>query len=114
LPANSRKLFRYTTPIVYAHRAKIAAFAIEQHLPTTSAFGVLTRDGLLMSYGYNDAASWRHAASYVDRIFRGGNPAEMAVEQVDKFEMIINLKTARAIGIDLPQTLLARADELIE
>ena len=104
----------HPTPIVYAHRAKIAAFAIEQHLPTTSAFGVLTRDGLLMSYGYNDAASWGHAASYVDRILRGGNPAEMAVEQVDKFELIINLKTARAINIELPQTLLARADELIE
>jgi putative ABC transport system substrate-binding protein len=104
----------HPTPVVFAHRAKIAAFAIEQRLPTASGFAVLTRDGLLLSYGYNPAASWRRAAPYVDRIFKGANPAELPVEQVDQFELVINLKTARALAITIPPTLLARADEVIE
>ena len=104
----------HPTPVNFAQRGRIAAFAIEHRLATISPLNVMARDGLLMSYGYDNRASWRRAASHVDRIFKGANPAELPVEQVDRFQFIINLKTARAIGLDLPQGLLARADELIE
>ena len=104
----------HPAPTIFPHRVKIAAFAIERRLPTNAGLNVMARDGLLMSYGYDNRASWRRAASYVDRIFKGANPAETPVEQVDRFQFIINLKTARAIGVDLPQALLARADEVID
>lgn len=104
----------YAAPVVFAHRGKIAAFAIEHGLPTITGLNVMARDGFLMSYGYDNTVSWRRATSYVDRIFKGANPAEMPVEQIDRFHFIINLKTARAIGLDLPQPLLVRADEVIE
>src|SRR5262249_39138289 len=64
-------------PVPFAQRGRIAAFAIERRLPTTSGFHVMARGGLLMSYGYDNKASWRRAASHVDRIFKGANPAEL-------------------------------------
>src|SRR5262245_19908861 len=106
----------HPAPAIFAQRARIAAFAIEQRLPTNAALNVMARDedGLLMSYGYDNRVSWRRAASYVDRIFKGANPAETPVEQVDRFQLIINLKIAKALGLTMPATLLARADEVIE
>jgi len=67
-----------------------------------------------MSYGFDFVASFRRAASYVDRILKGANPAETPVEQMDRFEFIINQKTAKALGLTIPPTLLGRADEVIE
>ena len=67
-----------------------------------------------MSYGYDNRAAWPRAASHVDRIFKGANPAELPVEQADRFYFVINMKTARAMGLDLPPALVARADEVIE
>ena len=99
---------------IFAQRGRIAAFAIEQRLPSTSGLNNYARDGLLMSYGYDSRVNWRRAASHVDRIFRGANPAELPVEQVDQYYFVINMKTARAIGLDLPPALVARADEVIE
>ena len=104
----------HPAPAILPHRVKIAAFAIERRLPTNAELNVMARDGLLMSYGYDNRANWRRAASYVDRIFKGANPAETPAEQVDRFQFMINLKTARAIGLDLQQALLARADEVID
>ena len=74
----------------------------------------MVRDGMLASYAPDGVALWHRAADYVDRILKGGNPAEMPVEQPTKFELIINLKTARAIGLDVPRPLLLLADEVIE
>jgi putative ABC transport system substrate-binding protein len=74
----------------------------------------MARDGLLWSYAPDPVALWRRAADFVDRILKGANPAEMPVEQPTKFWFVINLKTARAIGLDVPPLLLAQADELIE
>jgi putative tryptophan/tyrosine transport system substrate-binding protein len=101
-------------PIVQAHRAEIAAFAIEQRLPTMIGLKVLVPDGFLMSYAHDPAESFRRAAWYADRILRGAKPADLPVEQSSRFELVINLRTARAIGLEIPAVILARADELIE
>ncbi len=104
----------HPAPVILAHRAQIAAFAIEQRLPTVTTSSFLVPEGLLMAYSPNIAATFRHVASYVDAILRGAKPAELPVQQLAKFQLVINLKTARAIGLDLPESLLLRADEVIE
>jgi len=104
----------HPVPVIAAQRVRVAAFAIEQRLPTTSGANGMARDGILMSYGSDPRVSFRRAASYVDRILKGANPAELPVEQLDRFQLIINMKTARAMGLDLPPALVARADEIIE
>jgi len=101
------------TQVVIAHRAKIADFAIQRRLPTTAPVDVLVRGGLLMSYGVDAKTAWGRAASYVNRIFKGAVPSELPVEQVDRFQFIINLKTANTIGFD-PTSVLSRADEVIQ
>jgi putative ABC transport system substrate-binding protein len=88
-------------------------FTLRQRLPALSPVSDYAREGFLMSYGYDTLATWARAGSYVDRILRGANPAELPVEQVDRFQLVINQKTAHAIGFDVT-SLLSRADELIE
>jgi putative ABC transport system substrate-binding protein len=85
-----------------------------QRLPVMAEFRPITEAGGLMSYGPNQVDMWRRAAAYVDKILRGAKPADLPVEQPTNFELVINLKTAKALGIEVPPTLIARADEVIE
>jgi hypothetical protein len=75
----------HPTPVIFAQRARIVAFAIERRLPTSTISNVMVRDGLLMFYSVDGRVAWRRAASHVDRIFKGANPAELPVEQLDQF-----------------------------
>ena len=79
-----------------------------------TAFSTWVRDGILMSYGPDLVEMWRDTASYIDRILRGARPGDLPVQQPTKFLFVINLRTAKAIGVDFSPTLLARADEVIE
>jgi putative tryptophan/tyrosine transport system substrate-binding protein len=104
----------HPTPIINTNRVRIAALLIERRLPTVTGFSTLVRDGILMSYGPDQVDRWRAAAGYVDRILRGANPADMPIEQPTKFLIVINLRAAKAIGVEFTPDLLTRADEVIE
>ena len=103
-----------TTPVFGIERQRIADLAAKNRLPTVYASRNYVDVGGLMSYGPNFADLHRRAASYVDKILKGAKPSDLPVEQPTKFEFVINLKTAKALGIEVPPTLLARADEVIE
>jgi putative tryptophan/tyrosine transport system substrate-binding protein len=100
------------TPVV--NRGLIIALAIRNHLPAVYPFGFFARDGGLMSYGPDADDRFRQSASYIDRILKGARPAELPVQVPTKFEMVINLKTAKALGLDVPSQLQQLADEVIE
>jgi putative ABC transport system substrate-binding protein len=93
---------------------RIVNFAADHQLPLAGGFGAWAREGGLLSYGPNINDMVRRSVTYVDRILKGIRPADLAVEQPTKFELAINLKTAKTLGITVPPSLLARADEVIE
>jgi putative ABC transport system substrate-binding protein len=95
-------------------RKRIALFAVVERLPTIFTFREGVEDGALMSYGTNLRDSWRRIASFVDKILKGAKPADLPIEFPTKLELLINLITAEALGLEIPPTLLARADEVIE
>ena len=97
-----------------AHRVPIILAAARNNVPAVYNGSAFVRDGGLLSYGTDLVDTWRRAATYVDRILRGAKPAELPVQFPTKFEMVINLKTAKALGLDIPPSLLATADEVIE
>ena len=97
-----------------AHRDAIITLAARYRLPAVYPYRFFTASGGLMSYGIEQNALFRRAASYVDRILKGAKPADMPVQNPDKFELVINLKAAQALGITVAQSLLATADEVIE
>jgi putative tryptophan/tyrosine transport system substrate-binding protein len=92
----------------------IVEFATKNRLPLAGGWGAWAESGGLISYGPNLRVMARHAASLVDKVLKGAKPADLPVEQPTKFELVINLKTAKALGLSIPSTLLARADEVIE
>jgi putative ABC transport system substrate-binding protein len=96
------------------NRSVIAKLSIEHRLPLMGEFKTVADAGALLSYGPTIDDLWRRAAEYVDRILRGENPAELPIQQPIKFELVINLETAKALGVTVPPALLARADEVIE
>ena len=112
--ARAEALFVSWTPAAYADRALIVDFAARTRLPSTFHFREAVELGGLMSYGVNLANNLRRAADYVDKILKGARPADLPIEQPTKFELIINLKTAKALGITILQSLLLRADEVIQ
>jgi putative tryptophan/tyrosine transport system substrate-binding protein len=103
-----------SSPLIVSQRAHIADLALNNRLPTISLFNTFPKLGGLMAYGPNFSSIFTQAAAYVARILAGANPGELPIQRPTKFELVINLKTAKALGIDVPATLLARADEVIE
>jgi ABC-type uncharacterized transport system substrate-binding protein len=101
-------------PAINSHRKLIIQLASGHQLPAIHGLRAATADGALMSYGVDLPDLFRRAASYVDRILRGDKPADLPVQQPTKFELVINMKTAKVLGLSIPPSLLARADEVIE
>jgi ABC-type uncharacterized transport system substrate-binding protein len=101
-------------PMLLGEKRRLAEFAMKKRLPTMFEQREHVETGGLVSYGPNLADLYRHAASFVDKLLKGEKPADLPVEQPTKFDLVINLKTAKAIGVTIPPTLLARADEVIE
>jgi ABC-type uncharacterized transport system substrate-binding protein len=107
-------LFIVVESFVNANRVRINTLALGARLPTISAFREFVEAGGLMSYGANYTDLFRRSAELVDKILRGAKPSDTPVEQPTKFDLVINLITARALGLEVPPMLLARADEVIE
>ena len=102
------------SPIFNAHRKRLVELAAQYHLPAAYELKEYVEAGGLLSYGPNTADMYRRAASYVDRILKGAKPGDLPIERAATFELAINVKTAKALGLAIPQSLLARADHLIE
>ena len=101
-------------PSTNTDRELIAALAVRHRLPTAYGFRDFVTSGGLVSYGIDRVEQSQQAAGYVNRILRGERPADLPIQQPTKFELVINLKTATALGLDIPTSLLSRADEIIE
>ena len=99
---------------MFVHRQAIVDLAAAHRIPAIYELQNFVEPGGLMSYGVNTAELERRAAVYVDRILKGAKPADLPVEQPQKFDFVINLKTAKALGLTIPQTLLQRAEQVIE
>jgi putative tryptophan/tyrosine transport system substrate-binding protein len=107
-------LLGLASPIFFRQRTQLADAAIRHRLPAIVPFRESAEDGVLMAYGASLPDMLRRAAEYIDKILKGARPGDLPMEQPTKFELIINLKTAKALGLTIPQSLLVRADQLIE
>jgi ABC-type uncharacterized transport system substrate-binding protein len=107
-------LITFSDPLTLSNLGQIVRYATQQRLPLISELREFADAGGLMTYGANLADLSRRAAGHIDKILRGAKPADLPVEQPTKFELIINLKTAKALGLTIPASLLARADQVID
>ena len=112
--SRAEALYVVEDPIIFAHRTTFLDLASKARLPTIHELRRWPEQGALMSYGPDLHDLFYRSASYVDRILKGAKPADLPVEQPTKFELAINLKAAKALGLTVPPSLLARADEVLE
>ena len=111
----SRALVQLSSPLFDSALAKrIADFTAKHRLPAISMFRRFADAGGLMAYGPNQPEYYKRPAVYIDKILKGAKPADLPIEQPTKFDLVINLKTAKALGLTIPQSVLARADQVIE
>jgi putative ABC transport system substrate-binding protein len=107
-------VLQVASPLFSAHRATVSGLALQHRLPMSCETPAFVEAGCLMAYGPSFPDMWRRAAFYVDRVLKGTSPSDLPVEQPTRFELVINLKTAKALGLTIPPSLLARADQVIE
>ncbi len=103
-----------SSALTLRHRARVVDFTAKRRLPTIFGSKIFVDAGGLMSYGHKSTESYRRAATYVDKILKGAQPSDLPVEQPTKFELIINLKTAKKLGLTIPPQFLARANKVIK
>ena len=113
-PGQMAMLTVFDDPLVFNHRPQIVEFAAQRRLPALYGHREWVESGGLMSYGPSFVAIFRRAAAYVDKILKGTKPADLPIERPAKFELVINLKTAKALGLTIPPILLFQADEVIK
>jgi ABC-type uncharacterized transport system substrate-binding protein len=114
LKGRAEALYILPDPLLFTHRLRINILALGARLPTMHSLREYVEASGLMSYGPNWSDQWRRAADYVDKILRGAKPADLPVEQPTKFDLVINLTTAKALGLTIPESFLLRVDEVIE
>jgi len=112
--ARSRALVQLASPAIDLHARRIAELTLKQRLPATSPYRAFPAGGGLMSYGPDQTVFYPRLASYIDKIVKGSKPGDLPIEEPEKFDLIINLKTAKILGLTIPPSLLARADQVIE
>jgi putative tryptophan/tyrosine transport system substrate-binding protein len=112
--ARAEALMVVSSRFMNLSRSRVLEFVAKQRIPLVTGWGPWVRAGGLLSYGPDLDALVKRAASHVDKILKGAKPADLPIEQPTKFELVINLKTAKALGLTIPQSLLQRADELIQ
>jgi ABC-type uncharacterized transport system substrate-binding protein len=114
MKAGAAGLIVLEDPLTYSRRGEISELAARFRLPTIYGYKEFAQVGGLISYGADRTQMYRRAVDYVDNILKGARPADLAVEQPSKFELVINMKTAKALGVTIPPSLLLRADQVIE
>jgi putative ABC transport system substrate-binding protein len=107
-------LIVFDDPVIWSYRKQVVALAAKRRLPAMYGFREFVDEGGLMSYGPDRVDHYRRTALYVDKLLKGAKPADLPVEQPTKFELVINVKTAKALGLAIPQSLLVRADQIIQ
>jgi putative ABC transport system substrate-binding protein len=112
--ANAQAIVTMEDPMIQSQRNQIAEFGLRQRIPIMGEFRPMTEAGGMISYGPSHVDMWKRAAVFVDKILNGAKPADLPVERPTKFELVVNLKTAKIMGLTVPATLLVAADEIIE
>jgi putative ABC transport system substrate-binding protein len=103
-----------TDAFMFAHRADVTALTFRHRLPVISPYRAYTEDGALLSYGYDPLDNYRRASIYADRVLKGIKPSDLPVQAPVQFQLVVNARTARALGLDVPSSFYWRADEVIE